>query len=618
MTLHEFTSSLLYDESASDLSDVYDEYTSGSSTSSSTIKKKKKKRKSRATIIFAIKILLVIVLCVTLIFGVIMGVCFLAYSGPTHPELICTYSADALYTTEIVSTGATHAHSLRLHSLAPAADGSAAPKHSSELVSAHNGTRGVALGDSYYVSTPFFDRRLCTKGYGPSACPSISSLATRAKWTAPCPSDSNYMCSVYTRSWDNKNNKGNNNDDSGDDDDSDNNETWYVFPSGYGDIADGRVLSGYYLRTGDTVTTAVFTNYTFAAPDPSHFEFEHSGYCYDIHDHNSPRFAYSPVLGTLVPTPRAHDLINSPAQANTKTSKKDKIVQGRHHHHHHQQQPLAWTRGDNPCFDGLTYADMRQRLTDVFTESPSYDVHSKGSYKPIVSNRAASIPESFDCESRWPHCESLGAIRDQGGCGACWAFGVAEVLADRTCIATGANLTLSPQYLMDCVSRRGCLGWASDAAWAALAESGTTTEGCTPYEGRAALCADKCADGSQRVVHRSRDAHSIYAEGNFSETVRLIQLDIMENGPVAASIFVYDDLYRYRGGVYYHGEEAAYVGKHVVKIVGWGVDENSGLPYWRVANSWSSEFGENGYFRILRGRDESGIEYGVSAGYPAI
>lgn len=58
----------------------------------------------------------------------------------------------------------------------------------------------------------------------------------------------------------------------------------------------------------------------------------------------------------------------------------------------------------------------------------------------------------------------------------------------------------------------------------------------------------------------------------------------------------------------------SYLGGHAVKIIGWGTDEKSGLDYWLVANSWNDSWGENGFFRILRGVNECGIEAQVVAG----
>lgn len=32
------------------------------------------------------------------------------------------------------------------------------------------------------------------------------------------------------------------------------------------------------------------------------------------------------------------------------------------------------------------------------------------------------IPENFDAREKWPHCPTIGEIRDQGSCGSCWVL----------------------------------------------------------------------------------------------------------------------------------------------------------------------------------------------------
>lgn len=38
---------------------------------------------------------------------------------------------------------------------------------------------------------------------------------------------------------------------------------------------------------------------------------------------------------------------------------------------------------------------------------------------------------------------------------------------------------------------------------------------------------------------------------------------------------------------------------HAVLLVGYGVDDSK--PYWTVKNSWGTKWGEDGYFRMIRG-----------------
>ncbi|EYC39728.1 hypothetical protein Y032_0643g1064 [Ancylostoma ceylanicum] len=91
----------------------------------------------------------------------------------------------------------------------------------------------------------------------------------------------------------------------------------------------------------------------------------------------------------------------------------------------------------------------------------------------------------------------------------------------------------------------------------------------------------------------------------------IIMTEIMTHGPVVATYKIYEDFSYYKGGIYVHtaGEEK---GAHAVRVIGWG--EEKSIPYWLVANSWNTDWGEKGYFRILRGRNHCDIENQMIAG----
>lgn len=247
-----------------------------------------------------------------------------------------------------------------------------------------------------------------------------------------------------------------------------------------------------------------------------------------------------------------------------------------------------------------------------------------------------NLPETFDARRKWPNCPSINEIRDQGQCGSCWAVGTVETITDRVCTFTNGTkqFHFSAEDLVACnIDEMGCYGGSPQSALEYWAEEGLVSggnynshEGCKPYSfptcanhmknctkyGSTPTCEHSCEEGYEipynKDKKRGKEPYRIMDEKNF-------MAELYTNGPFVACFMVYEDFANYTGGIYKHvsGKD---ISGHAVKILGWGVE--NGTKYWLAANSWGTDFGENGFFRILRGTNECFIEMLALAGEPLL
>lgn len=260
-----------------------------------------------------------------------------------------------------------------------------------------------------------------------------------------------------------------------------------------------------------------------------------------------------------------------------------------------------WIAAHQPFFEGLTFDDARGLLGTTLSHVSKHlnETLHESVYAAIPDE---DLPSDFDSRTKWPGL--IHPIRDQERCGSCWAFSASEVLSDRVAIAKGeASPVLSPEDLVSCDQRdHGCNGGNLPLAWQYLTSTGIVTEECMPYtagNGRAPKCTSTCADSESFVRTMAKSAYAIKGATN-------MQKDLMTSGPIQVGFMVYQSFMSYRSGVYHKlKREKSPEGGHAVKIVGWGKERQN---YWLVANSWGTSWGEEGFFRILRGKNSCGIE----------
>jgi len=265
----------------------------------------------------------------------------------------------------------------------------------------------------------------------------------------------------------------------------------------------------------------------------------------------------------------------------------------------------TWVAGPNARFTNWTYKQAKN-LCGTVLEDGENDVTVNAWTAP----EGFVAPESFNSLEQWP--KSIHPIRDQEQCGSCWAFSASEVLSDRFAISTdnAVDVVLSPEDMVSCDHLdMGCNGGRLTTAWMYMKYTGLVKDSCFPYTagaGEPAKCVSKCVDGEEFTKYKAKNFASL-------RTVADMQANIMEFGPIQAGFSVYKSFMSYKSGVYHKGTfEFIPEGGHAIKIVGWGVEDNT--PYWLVANSWNTNWGMDGYFKIRRGNNECGIEDQVVAG----
>lgn len=81
-------------------------------------------------------------------------------------------------------------------------------------------------------------------------------------------------------------------------------------------------------------------------------------------------------------------------------------------------------------------------------------------------------------------------------------------------------------------------------------------------------------------------------------------------------VLSWTELQFYKSGIWTGGSGGKWVQcskeylNHAVLLVGYG--QENGTDYWIVKNTWGTKWGEDGYFRILRGEGTCGINTGVT------
>jgi len=251
---------------------------------------------------------------------------------------------------------------------------------------------------------------------------------------------------------------------------------------------------------------------------------------------------------------------------------------------------------------------------------------------PHKRQAAGHLPAVFRAELKWQHCkEEILRIHNQGHCGSCWAFGGLASIDARMCIASNGQWdssadTLSRLQVTSCApdnywaGHDGCQGGFPHWPMEFMAKTGVVSTSCLPYyisgegsehfqhQDSAPPCEEHCQGGYSLPM--SSDTFSSAGVANYdwiqhvhgdAEKVSIMKTAIYEEGPVAFAFMANHAFMGYHSGVFSvcTGHDQA---NHAVYAFGWGVvahaEGGDAVEYFEASNSWGTNWGANGHFRI--------------------
>jgi len=254
------------------------------------------------------------------------------------------------------------------------------------------------------------------------------------------------------------------------------------------------------------------------------------------------------------------------------------------HNAEYDQGKHTWFMGENE------FMDWTQEELDNRNGFKSFNVEYTGVYVP----RGHSA-DSVD----WRDQGAVNAVKDQGQCGSCWAFSTVASLEGQEAIVNGKLPDCSEQQLVDCdPGSSGCNGGLMTAAFTYIkgqGKHGIDTQTSYPYTARDGTC-DKSKTGDENDVCSVINGYTELPGGDESA----LQDAVANIGPIsiAANASPWSS---YSGGIFDGSCSNAL--NHGIAMVGFNTAEN----YWIIRNSWGTSWGENGYMRMVMGKNLCGI-----------
>ncbi|CAF1203654.1 unnamed protein product [Rotaria sordida] len=301
-----------------------------------------------------------------------------------------------------------------------------------------------------------------------------------------------------------------------------------------------------------------------------------------------------------------------------------------------QIQKLNEVFGDDMTFELNKFADLTEDefRNTILMRPQAPPIHSRSRYMEIPT--VGDLPDSFD----WRDHNAVTPVKDQGSVGTCWAFSTVQNVEGQWSIKSKTLTNLSVEQIVDCdgmqkpdSGQADCGvygGWPFLSFQYLMKQGGIESESTYPYcAGIKKPCEPCNAPGYNKTLCgppipfcyikdscESRLDSTQFVSGlkvvdwkAIDEDETNITAALMNTGPLSVALNA-ELLQFYHKGIFNPVFCNPKNLDHAVLLVGWGKEGSK--PYWIVKNSWGVNWGEQGYFRILRGKGTCGINTQVT------